>query len=291
MDDLTDAEYLVALAKSRPTGARWDAIVETVDDLSDADPDAYAALEPALLDALSSWPDHLRACPEHWWEVVQDGNLPWGWELTRKLTPGQGSELDQGDPGIYANLTHLDLSRLPGIPGNDVMYEEVGDFINLTHLDVCGTGVVTFDVVSHITSLREVVAYGCHRLEDLSALRLTGLTHLELSPVDPELVHQLARLTTLEVLEVDHGTWTPTLAPLANLTRLTHLRLNGLDGLERLDGVETLTRLTSLIVSRAALTDAEALRDHPSIERAAFWECPDVSGPTYDNIVNSGKAR
>ena len=223
-DDRTDAEYLLALARSRPRRDRWQAIVETIDELTEVDPDTYQALEPELCAALESWPDDLRVCPDHWWAVVQDDKLPWGWEVARTLIPTECSELLNDD--IYAHITRLDLTRFPCVHGSSVMYGELELFTGLVSLDISHTGSMYFDYVSGLPHLREIIAYGCYDIMEFTALHHTNLTHLSVSPTHVENALDIARITTLESLHISRGVWTETLEPLHTLPRLQALQLN-----------------------------------------------------------------
>lgn len=276
-----DARTLLGLARSRPTRRRWTALVDGVDELSSVDPDAYEAVVDDLNGALDRWDPRLRQAPSHWWTLVREGSLPWGWELVRSLVAEPGDALDQGD--VMSALTHLDLRALPLTPGADCLGpDDLQAFTALRAIDVSGLGLHSLDALRGCRELVELVAYECHRLVDLSALGDDlCLEVLQLAPLRPAHVAAIGATTSLAALEVDHGTGLVSLDSWRGLDQLEALGLRRLDGLESLSGVQGMTALERLHVDRAPdLRDITALAAHPSLREAELSHCPAVDDRT-----------
>ena len=254
------AERLMERARGRASQRAWAQIVEAIDDLSDEDPEAFeAALDP-LETALERWPDALRVAPEHWWEMVQEDTLPWGWELVRTLTCQEGEEIDHGE--AMEMITRLDLSSLAMTPGaNPLTAESLLDYDSLEFIDISNLGVSSLDVLSCLDTLVEVVAYECHRLSDLSLLEGDlKISNFFLSPLRPEHLDSLGRSTTLCSLEVGYGECTENLTAFSSQSPLQTLILDRVSGLRNLQGLENLSALESLTITDAPdLEQAEAL--------------------------------
>ena len=280
MDDEADEEVtpedLLRVARARRNEHNWEILVEWVDDLSDRDADAYQQVEPELLKALTEWPDELRAVPEHWWDVVEEGNLPWGWELCRSLVPPRGAGLDPGD--IYKHVTRLDISQMFELSSGGLRSDEFELFTSLTHLDVSRTSVIALEELAPPPSLRVLVMVGCRDLESLDGLDGTNVTDLTLSPCAPDFARAIGRATQLERLSLGLGSWEDSLESLSGLEVLTRLHLDRVRDLRTLDGLQSLRRLESLtLFGSRDLSDTDALRDHPSLRRVSIARCPLVS--------------